>query len=263
MDHQESLQHLDSEVFVDLASLMDFTSIIKNEEDMAREVFNSPSNEGKMLSTLEADDLKMMKASPPPTPQLKKEDSFQYDLEWMKNMLNVPEVPEAAAQEVQEIQEVPALATNQSSNLGDLMKMIDPSQLDFDGHDDLLNESGMQDSQRIGEDIGLHDDQLVGMSVRDLNRRLSGIPKDQVKILKQRRRTLKNRGYAQNCRTRRLRAKSRLEEDNISLHLQVQILQQQLDQTAKDRDSYKHKCAELLRLTRSSCSDSSPCSPYQ
>ncbi|ELT88774.1 hypothetical protein CAPTEDRAFT_184448 [Capitella teleta] len=263
MFHQDSLQHLESESFIDLGHLMDFTTIVKSEDDLvAREIFNSPSNEGKMLCSAD-DDLKSkdFRESPPHTPHMKKEDSFTYDLEWMKAVLNVPE---PAAQEVQEVQEVPALATKESSNLGELMKMIDPAQLIHDFDDGLLNESGMQDSKVIGEEIGLHDDELVGLSVRDLNRRLSGVPKDQVKILKQRRRTLKNRGYAQNCRTRRLRAKSRLEEDNISLHLQVQVLQQQLDQTSKERDRLKHKCSELLRFARSSCSDSStPASPYQ
>lgn len=85
----------------------------------------------------------------------------------------------------------------------------------------------------------LPDDLLTRLSVRELNKRLHGCPREEVVRLKQKRRTLKNRGYAQNCRSKRLQQRCELEKTN-------KILQEELNHTRSDLSKALHEL-DVLR----------------
>ena len=76
----------------------------------------------------------------------------------------------------------------------------------------------------------MEEQSLVGLSVKELNKKLEGLPKKEVIQLKRKRRTLKNRGYAQTCRTRRQKHRLTLEEQNTALRKRLKSMQAELDQ---------------------------------
>lgn len=86
----------------------------------------------------------------------------------------------------------------------------------------------------------ISDDRLVSMSVRDLNKLLGGFPKEEITKMKQKRRTLKNRSYAQNCRSKRICQKNDLEVANFELNQKLQRLK-------IDRDHLQVKLANLVQ----------------
>lgn len=91
------------------------------------------------------------------------------------------------------------------------------------------------------EDLALNDETLLTLSVRELNKRLHGCPRDEVVRLKQKRRTLKNRGYAQNCRSKRIQQRHELEALNRNLQDELHRLKMQLSTVTQERDLLKQR----------------------
>ena len=89
--------------------------------------------------------------------------------------------------------------------------------------------------------------QLVTLSVRELNKRLHGYPREDVVKLKQKRRTLKNRGYAQNCRSKRLVQRQDLETNNRTLASNTDRLMRDLEDTRRTAEMYKIEWEKVKR----------------
>lgn len=92
----------------------------------------------------------------------------------------------------------------------------------------------------------ISDELLTTLSVRELNKRLHGYPREQIMKLKQKRRTLKNRGYAHNCRSKRLQQRQDLEQRNRSLQHELHRLKTELSRTIQERDLLRQRL-ELQR----------------
>lgn len=137
------------------------------------------------------------------------------------------------------------------------------------------------------QDELMNDELLMSLSVRELNKRLHGCPREEVSLfflsraretcdwsvrldsnrfssdlshlkceiakscakvvrLKQKRRTLKNRGYAQNCRSKRLQQRHDLETTNRNLQNELQRMKIEMARFQQERDFYKQKY-DMLR----------------
>jgi len=87
----------------------------------------------------------------------------------------------------------------------------------------------------------INNDDLVLLSVRELNRRLRGHSNEEIRRLKQLRRTLKNRGYAANCREKRLSLKEQLEQEREALRDEVAKLQTENDRVRLDMEILRRR----------------------
>ncbi|RZF35218.1 hypothetical protein LSTR_LSTR014012 [Laodelphax striatellus] len=87
--------------------------------------------------------------------------------------------------------------------------------------------------------------ELVDLPTRELNRRLRGLPPQVVRRLKMKRRTLKNRSYANNSRTKRSNRSNQLEAQNKDLMERLARLESHLAQVRAERDFYRKQCQRL------------------
>ncbi|XP_065367624.1 transcription factor MafK isoform X1 [Calliphora vicina] len=96
----------------------------------------------------------------------------------------------------------------------------------------------------------ISDDELVSISVRDLNRTLKmrGLNREEIVRMKQRRRTLKNRGYAASCRIKRIEQKDVLETEKSHEWTELEQMHEDNEQCAREIETWKKKYAALLQF---------------
>ncbi|XP_078273961.1 transcription factor MafK isoform X1 [Rhinoraja longicauda] len=115
----------------------------------------------------------------------------------------------------------------------------------FKGH------KALKVKKEAGENVPtLSDQELVSMTVRELNQHLRGLSKEEIVQLKQRRRTLKNRGYAASCRVKRVTQKEELQRQRTDLQQEVVKLAQENANMRVELDGLRSKYEALQKYAR-------------
>jgi hypothetical protein len=91
---------------------------------------------------------------------------------------------------------------------------------------------------------------LFSVSTKDLNHRLQqlGLPEDKRKVIKRKRRTVKNRGYARSCRQKRVGRHEEQDEEVERLRAALQEEKGKSAQLMRELQQWRARCNSLLSL---------------
>ncbi|EDV29807.1 uncharacterized protein TRIADDRAFT_52591 [Trichoplax adhaerens] len=96
-----------------------------------------------------------------------------------------------------------------------------------------------EEKGKINDHQDFTDDALCRMRTKELNMCLNGFSDKKKEEIKRRRRTLKNRGYAQNSRAKRVKEAKSMLTVVIEQRSIITKLRREKEQTAQERDKYK------------------------
>ncbi|KAJ8682043.1 hypothetical protein QAD02_017835 [Eretmocerus hayati] len=101
-----------------------------------------------------------------------------------------------------------------------------------------------------GPCLDISDDELVSITVRELNRQLKskGLSREEIVRMKQRRRTLKNRGYAASCRIKRIEQKDELETEKTQEYRDMEAMQEDNNRMRDEIESWHSKYIALKKF---------------
>lgn len=115
---------------------------------------------------------------------------------------------------------------------------------------DTRNEENYSSSESETESLNpstISDEQIQNLRVQDLNKLLRDLPRDEAAKIKKRRRNLKNRNYALNCRIRKQQKYEDLLNENFSLKEQLESERSQLRNVWKEKEAFKKKYQHLQK----------------
>jgi len=104
-----------------------------------------------------------------------------------------------------------------------------------------------------GKECSITDEELVTFNVKELNRILktkaacAGISREEINNIKQRRRTLKNRGYAATVRVKREESKGELENKLTMVDNEEKRHRMEMSQLSSDIERIKRMYTAILR----------------
>lgn len=118
------------------------------------------------------------------------------------------------------------------------------------------NSPAENDFSSLQTTLEITDDDLRNLPVKELNQKMRDLPKHAALKLRKRRRSLKNRGYALNCRNKRVNENIELEATNQRLLTEVAEIKDELSKTIKERDMFKKKYERINTVFSTLCTTS-------
>ena len=139
---------------------------------------------------------------------------------------------------------VPSENDNDERDIQDLFDGINPEE---ENNDDDTSSESEDESLNPQQAKKISDEEIKNLRLKELNKRLRNIPWEEAAKIRKRRRNLKNRGYALNCRLRKQREHEDLMNENTLLKKQLEDGKWKLLKVWNEKESYKKKYVQTQR----------------